>query len=311
MSGISNVRQGMEVYGSDNQPIGTVEGVQGNGILVNGQLIPVDAVARVAQNRVFLRTGGAQSMSRSAATTGTVGTAATAATGGVQSTGEEVVVPVAEERLHVGTAPAELGEVQIRKTVTEEQVSVPVEVMHEEVHVEERDIPDRRISTADAERLFEGGTIRVPVHGEEAVVEKEAIVTGEVVIEKERLVERQQVTGTVRREQVEVAENYQRVLPVLREQFTQRQAAMQGQQGYTGRTFEQAEPNYRAGFMAASDQQYAGRSFEDVEPDLRRTYETSGRTGTTAGTGSTGSGETWEHLRQEIREGWNRARGSA
>ena len=45
---------------------------------------------------------------------------------------------------------------------------------------------------------------RVPVRGEEAVAQKEAFVTGEVVIDKERRTERQTVTDTVRREEVEV-----------------------------------------------------------------------------------------------------------
>ena len=54
---------------------------------------------------------------------------------------------------------------------------------------------------------FQGGTIRVPVRGEEAVVSKEAVVTGEVVIDKEQTTERQQVTDTVRRERVGVDEN--------------------------------------------------------------------------------------------------------
>jgi len=73
------------------------------------------------------------------------------------------------------------------------------------------------------------------------------------------------------------------------------------------RTFAQAEPNYRAGFTAAHDERYSGRQFEDAEPELRREYETRS-TGTTGRT--TGSGDNWEHLREEIRSGWNRARNS-
>ncbi len=230
----------------------------------------------------------------------------------------EVAIPVAEERLNVQTREAELGEVQVHKSVIQEQVSVPVELEREEVHVQQRDIADRPVQAGD--QLFQEGTIRVPVRGEEAVVSKEAVVTGEVVIDKERLVERQQVTDTVRREQIEVDENYNQYRSGFQQHFNQRQSSMQGQT----RTFDEAEPNYRYGYATARDTRYQGREFDEVEPDLRRDYETrfgggTGTAGTTRGTGSTGTtgttrstggaGDAWQHLREEIREGWTRARG--
>jgi uncharacterized protein (TIGR02271 family) len=165
--------------------------------------------------------------------------------------------------------------------------------MREEVHVEQRDIPDRPLSSADAERLFEGGTIRVPVRGEEAVVQKEAVVTGEVVIDRYRRVEQQTVSDTVRREHVEVDENYQKVRDNFREHFTRGR----GRGGVP--PFEEAEGTYRTGFLAANDERFRGREFDDVEPELRRDWESSGSRG----------GAGWEHLRDEIREGWSHARG--
>ena len=47
----------------------------------------------------------------------------------------------AEERLEVEKRPAELGAVEVRKTVETEQQTVPVELTREEVHVEQRDVP--------------------------------------------------------------------------------------------------------------------------------------------------------------------------
>ncbi len=260
---------------------------------------------------------------------------------------DEIAVPVAEERLNVEKRAAELGEVELRKTVTQEQVSVPVELMREEVRVERRDIPDRPLGAADAEALFEGGTIRVPVRGEEAEVNKEAVVTGEVVVGKERTTERQDVTDTVRRERVEVDQDYDQHRSGFQQHFGQRQQQYGTQWGT--RNWEEAEPNYQYGYMAGRNSQYQGRQWEDVEADLRTDYEsrygrnwsetdagaTSGAgtlrdtgnqgpiasTGTRdsstssgAGTGTSGwsdSGQDrWQHLRDEIREGWNRARGS-
>jgi len=113
-------------------------------------------------------------------------------------------VPVAEERLSVGKREAELGEVAIRKTVTEERVSVPVTLRREEAHVAEVGVADRPLRAG--EDAFSEGTIRVALHGEEAVVAKEAVVTGEVVVNKERVVEEGHLTGTVRKEHIEVAE---------------------------------------------------------------------------------------------------------
>jgi uncharacterized protein (TIGR02271 family) len=280
--------------------LGRVEGMRGNAIMVNGQQLTSDAIARVTRQGIYLKADGEQLLSQTV--TGTQATSratTTQTTTGRSATEGEIVVPVAEERMHVGTREAEVGEVQIRKTVIEEQQSIPVELMHEEVHVQERDIQDRPVTAAEAERLFEGATIRVPVRGEEAVVTKEAVVTGEVVIDKERLTETQNVTGTVRSEQVEVEQAYNQRRGEFQQHFTQRQAAVQTggtTQGRT-RTFEEAEPNYRTGFTAAHDERYQGREFDEIEPDLR------GRHNATADDGAG-----WEHLREEIREGWNRAR---
>ncbi len=121
------------------------------------------------------------------------------------ATGETLTVPVAEERLTVGKRETNLGAVNIRKTVTEEQQTVPVTLMHEEVRVEEVAVTDRPLR-AD-EDAFAEGTIRVALRGEEAVVAKEAVVTGEVVIDKETVAREEQVSGTVRKQRVEVEQD--------------------------------------------------------------------------------------------------------
>jgi uncharacterized protein (TIGR02271 family) len=272
------IREGMAVYTEDGRQVGTVERMQGGDFHVAGEHYGRDRVLRVDHNRVYLRGAGT--------TTGRE-TLADRAEG-------EIRVPVAEERLSVGTREAELGEVQVRKTVTEERQTVPVTLEREEVHVEQRDIPDRPLQPGDD--AFNEGTIRVPVRGEEAVVAKEAVVTGEVVIDKTRTSEQQQVSGTVRKQRVDVEENYRQARSGFEQEF-------QGRAKGTNRTFEQAEPNYRAGFTAAHDERYSGRQFEDAESELRREHET-------GSAGTTGSGESWEHLREEIRSGWNRARNS-
>ncbi len=210
--------------------------------------------------------------------------------GEIRETDREMRVPVVEEQLEVEKRAGQIGEVGIERRVVEEQQSVPVELRHEEVHVEQRDLADRPISPEEADRLFEEGTIRVPVHGEEAIVSKEARVTGEVVLTKEETTERQEIRDTVRRMEVEVDENYDRFRGGFQEHFSQTNT------GGT-RTWDEAEPSYRFGYAAVGDQRWAGRPFEEVEPELRRDWES-----------RSGGGDTWERVRDGIREAWERAR---
>ncbi len=209
---------------------------------------------------------------------------------------EELVVPVAEEVLQVGTREAQVGEVQLHKTVTTEEVSVPVALAREQVRVEERDVADRPVRAGDD--VFREGTVRVPVRGEEAVVSKEAVVTGEVVLEKGRVTERQTVIDTVREEVVTVqVEAYEAAREAFRAHFADLQAA--GGATVRARQFEDAEPYYRRGFEAAGDARYRGRRFEEVEPDLRRAHETAG-----------GASGEWDELHGAVRAGWDRSRRS-
>jgi len=278
----SDIREGMQVYGASDQLLGTVERIHGDGFEVAGQHYSRELVARVAQTRVYVRG------------TGTVERQDTAATGARSVSGQAtdtLRVPVAEERLTVGKREVDRGEATIRKTVIEEQQTVPVTLTYEEVHIEERTVAER---PATGDKLFQEETIRVALRGEEAVVTKEAFVTGEVVIEKDAVSEQRQVTDTVRKQRVDVDKAYQEARTGIEQAHTTNAAA-------TGRTFKQAEPNYRAGFNAAHDERHASQEFETAEPELRRNYE--------ADPSNASGGDTWEKLRQEVRQGWDKARG--
>lgn len=274
-----DIRAGYEVRDTKNNVIGKVERFAKDVLHVGGREIPSNAINRVEGNRVYL----SEAADRYTTAGGRAGMMA-------QETEGTMRVPVVEERLDVEKRAGQRGEVEVQKRTVEEQVSVPVELRREEVHVERREVADRPIEAGEANRIFEEGTIRVPVRGEEAIVTKEAVVTGEVVITKEQTVERQEVSDTVRRQEVEVDESYDRLRGTFQEDF---------QRANTGgtRRWEEAEPNYRFGYAAARNKQYANRKFEEVEPDLRRSWESSYK-------GTDG----WERLRREIREGWERAR---
>jgi hypothetical protein len=63
------------------------------------------------------------------------------------------------------------------------------------------------------------------------------------------------------------------------------------------RALDAESPTYERGYAAGADARYASRSFEEVEPELRRAYETEAP-----------AGDPWDRLREEVREGFRRAR---
>jgi len=223
MSRSMDIQEGMQVYGGD-QLLGRVESLHGDGFHVNGLHYTRDMVTRIEHNRIYLGdsgvgttpapTDGSLGMaSGSVETTGmgtadvTTGVRDTSVVGGAGMAREDDLadgalrVPVAEERLTVGKRAVDRGEVAIRKTLTEEEQTVPVTLTHEEIRVEERAITDRPAIGTD---LFQEETIRVALRGEEAVVAKETVITGEVVIEKDAVSEERQITDTVRKQRVDV-----------------------------------------------------------------------------------------------------------
>jgi uncharacterized protein (TIGR02271 family) len=273
------LRKGLRIFGADNREYGTIDRYDDQYAYVGQRRIPVSAFERFENDRLYLGAQGNRYFADDAA-------------GWDDPT--QVRVPIREERLDVGKRQGEMGSVDVHKTVETEQVNVPVELRHEEVTVEERDVPNRPIAAGEMGDAFQEGTIRVPVRGEEAFAQKEAVVTGEVVVNRDVETERQVISDTVRRERVDVDENYNRDRTMFQEHFNQRRSGLGT--GADTRSFADAEPHYRRGYEAAHDQRYTGRDFADVEPELRRTHT---------------GGESWEHLREEIREGFDRGRRSA
>jgi len=168
------------------------------------------------------------------------------------------------------------------KTQTRERVMATLELVGLEPFA------DRPATEGDLKGAFEEGTIRVPVRGEEAFAHKETVVTGEVVIDKTRTTETEQITDTIRKEQVQVDENYDKARTAYQQAYSKRQPP-------ATRRFEEVESHFRTGYDTATDKRYAGKSFEEVEPQLRQT--------------SGASGDAWEQIKREVREGFDHARG--
>ena len=142
---------------------------------------------------------GAAGMAAGGAAASLAGTADT--TRATASDKDTVEVPLTEEELKVGKRTVSAGQVRLRKIVRTEVVNQPVEVRREDVVVERIPASEVRGGTASD---FKEETIDVPLSREEAVVSKEAHVTGAVRLNKTSTAETQNVSETVRKEDVEV-----------------------------------------------------------------------------------------------------------
>jgi uncharacterized protein (TIGR02271 family) len=118
-----------------------------------------------------------------------------------RAAGDEQVFPIVEERLRIAKRTVPLGAVEIHTAVETEQRTVEVPLAREEVHVERRAVEPYPI---EGELRPDGDTIRVPIMGEEAVVQKQPVVTGEVVVSKEQVTETEEVSASLRRTHVDV-----------------------------------------------------------------------------------------------------------
>ncbi len=117
--------------------------------------------------------------------------------------GEEVI-QLREEELVPTKQAVQAGEVELRKTVHEEQREIPVNVAHEEVTIERRPV-DRPVSGEIGDMQDE--SVRVPVYEEQVQMQRQGRVAEEVVIGKDVVQEQGTVAGTVRREDIEVVDD--------------------------------------------------------------------------------------------------------
>ncbi len=118
------------------------------------------------------------------------------------SGGDSQAIPIVEEQLRVGKREVAGGRVKIRSYTVETPVEEQVTLRSKSVHVERRPV-DRAATAADA-NLFQDHTIELEETREEAVVSKEARVTGEVHVRKDVDDHVETVTDSVRRTEVDV-----------------------------------------------------------------------------------------------------------
>ncbi len=231
-TGSSQINVGDNVYGSDGDKVGTIADVQPNYIVVEkgfffptDYYIPMSAVASVSDGQVSLNVAKDAALNSGWDTVPDTGTVLTdvdtgwtdrdrvdvdvtdrqTATARVAETDDEIRIPVMEEELTATVRQQEAGAVRIEKDVVAEERTLEVPITEERVRVERR-IVDRPVAATDVD-AFEETVIDVPLTTETVDVQKRARVAEEVVVSKEAVQRTEQVSGTVRREEVVVDED--------------------------------------------------------------------------------------------------------
>ena len=215
----SDITTGADVFGADGEKVGTVAEVYPGYIVVEkgfffptDYYIPMSAVASFDNDQVYLNL--AKDAALQSGWDAQPTDLETSATGIREGFGagtaqvdrdEEIRVPVMEEELTATVREQEAGAVRIEKDVVTEQRTLDVPVTEERVRVERR-VVDRPVGAADAD-AFEETVIDVPLRTETVDVQKQARVAEEVVVSKEAVQRTEQVTDTVRKEEVFVDED--------------------------------------------------------------------------------------------------------
>jgi uncharacterized protein (TIGR02271 family) len=205
------VHEGMDVFDRNGEKIGKAGETLGQFFNVDAGFlgmkeyyVPFDAITEVRDDAVYVnadkdeidRLGWDRHPDERSSTAG----ATTGATTGATSEGD--TMRLREEQLETRTTPVETGRVQVGKDIVEEQRRVDVPVTREEVVVERHPV-DRRPADQPIDAT-ERETIEVPVREEQVEVEKRPVVYEEVGIGKRTTRDTEQVSDTVRREELRV-----------------------------------------------------------------------------------------------------------
>ncbi len=154
--------------------------------------------------------------------------------------------------------------------------------------------------------LDEAGSRSTTPGNAEAIRVRETYVADEAVVSSDVTGHEQQLAEVIPQGHSRIERDYGQARAEFEHNFLVGQATATDSWGRE-RIFEQAEPNYRAGFIAGNDLQYDNQEFEGIEADLRREYLSSTAAYGEATTQEQ-SGDRWAQLREEIRAGFAKAR---
>ena len=127
-------------------------------------------------------------------------------------------VRLREEQLDITKERVQVGELQLHKEVVEEQRTVHVPLIREEVYVERRPVIDGKY---DGSPFTEDEIIRIPITEERIDVTKRPVVVEEVIVGKRKIQETKQVQDIIRKEEARIEQSAVPSAMDLREQATQ------------------------------------------------------------------------------------------
>lgn len=116
--------------------------------------------------------------------------------------GDDTRIRLNEENIRVGKREVEAGGVRLRKIVRVETVDVPVELKREEIAIERTPVSGEGGTVSDAS--FAEDDIFIPLRREEPVIEKSVRAREEIRVTKRSETEKENVSGEIRREGVEI-----------------------------------------------------------------------------------------------------------
>ena len=115
----------------------------------------------------------------------------------------EWVIPLHEEQVKVGTRSVDTGQVTLRKTVTTETVSQPVDLRKERLIIE-REPAGAEAKSSRVGTPFEAQSVTIGLREEQPVIEKTTVQTGQVVAKKNAYWNKQTVQQEVRHEDIQL-----------------------------------------------------------------------------------------------------------
>lgn len=150
-----------------------------------------------------VKKAGAPAGQTAAITPAEVGQGGTATQTGVLSASESSTsakLELAKEEFMVGKRQIENGGVSLKKTVLTQEASQPVELKREEFTMEREPIANTIAQNPE----YQTREIRIPLTREEAVVGTRTFVSEQVRVRKNVEMDKQTVSGTIRKENLEV-----------------------------------------------------------------------------------------------------------
>jgi len=120
----------------------------------------------------------------------------------LRADGEQLRIPILEERLSAGTRAVSLGELRIHKRVDQTEESVRQAVTRDELEIEH--VPVNRPLEAPATQRMDGDWLVLPVMEEVLVVRKQLMLKEEVRVRRRQVTEEQEVRETLRHERLEL-----------------------------------------------------------------------------------------------------------